>query len=187
VHRETSPLLYSSNRFGFTDLRPTSRLSTKNAALDSFLTQTGHQNAGFLRHICIDFPAPDGSPRNGVQDDIKTLELIRDNCTGIAILETSLSRLWPLEYYKGTALELLDARFKTIPSLKEVIVHVHAGDEPIGSILKKMDSYGWTTKMMELEGLEDDEYICFDDYVGIWDDYEPHRDNGSYRVPLDQW
>jgi hypothetical protein len=88
VHHEASPLLYSGNYFGFTDLVPSRRLSTNSAALASFLSRT-RQNASFLRHICIDFSIyQDLAPQI---DCIKMLELIRDNCTGIAILETFLT------------------------------------------------------------------------------------------------
>jgi hypothetical protein len=122
-----------------------------------------------------------------VQEGIKTLDLIRDNCTGIAILETSLCYYWPVECYKGMALESLDTRFKAIPSLKEVIVNFFSEQDRGRSVLKKMHSYGWTTKRVvpEKPEAEEDDY-CFDDYVGIWDDYSGNESKG-YRVPEDQW
>jgi hypothetical protein len=169
VHCEVSPLLYSYNRFEFTNLLPTPRFSTKSVAIASFFSQIGRQNASFLRHICIDFPAPDNSPeRYSVQEDIRVLELIRDNCTGIAILETLLCRCWPLEDYRGTMLELPNTYFKAIPSLNEVIVNIHSDDYDLSnSVLKKMHSYGWTTKRMEpiseeLSDLDWDDFIYAD-------------------------
>ena len=59
VRREASLLLYSGNRFGFSDLDPTPRLDTKSAVLASFLSQVERQNASFLCYVCIDFPAFD--------------------------------------------------------------------------------------------------------------------------------
>ncbi|KAI9856730.1 MAG: hypothetical protein M1813_008767 [Trichoglossum hirsutum] len=153
VNREASPLLYSGNRFRFSglDLTPS-----------------------FLRHVCIDFPEfGDYRPGSTVlqEDSIKILELIRDNCTGIATLETSLRDDFRLECvgYKldsspitVEALELLDARFKAILSLKVVIVdaHVYDDEDLSDDLMKKMRDCGWTIKVAKLEKLEyvDSEY-----------------------------
>lgn len=82
------------------------------------ISQTG-QNARFLRHIRIYLPVFNNYQCPALREDsIKTLELIRDNCTGIVILETLLDKL-PLECNKDATLELVNARFKAIPSLKD--------------------------------------------------------------------
>jgi hypothetical protein len=48
------------------------------------------------------------------------------------------------------ALTLVDARFKTIPSLKEVIVNLY--DKPPSDYLrKKIHQCGWTIKVIALE------------------------------------
>ena len=149
VHREASPLLYSGNCFGFTDLAPPQRLST-NAAVASFLRQTG-QNASFLRHIHIDFPGIRNYPCPALREDsIEMLELIRDNCTGIALLEACQRHPLPLITYTDAALELLDARFKAIPSLKEVIFHITTYDD-LDDTLKKMRNHGWIIKVTKLD------------------------------------
>jgi hypothetical protein len=174
VNREASPLLYSGNRFRFSGLDLTPRLDTKSAVLASFLSQIESQNASFLRHVCIDFPEfGDYRPGSTVlqEDSIKILELIRDNCTGIATLETSLRDDFRLECvgYKldsspitVEALELLDARFKAILSLKVVIVdaHVYDDEDLSDDLMKKMRDCGWTIKVAKLEKLEyvDSEY-----------------------------
>jgi hypothetical protein len=83
AHREASPLLYSRNCV---------RLQER-AILTSFLDHIGPQNASFLRHICIPFPAFDDYHLGSVtlkEDNIRTRERIRDNCTNLATLETSL-------------------------------------------------------------------------------------------------
>ncbi|CZR68025.1 uncharacterized protein PAC_17924 [Phialocephala subalpina] len=110
-------------------------------------------------------------------DSIKTLELIRDNCTSLATLETSLHHTFPLECadYKldsspiaVEALDLLDARFKAISSLKEVIVDVYVYDDKRLSddLRKKMRDCGWTIKVTKLEqseyGREEDEYTDYE-------------------------
>jgi hypothetical protein len=159
VHREASPLLYSGNCFGFTDLLPSRRFA-------SFLSQTG-QNASFLRHIYIDFPLYNYQRPTFQEDSMKMLELIRDNCTGIAILETLLNK-WPLECYKDVALELLDTRFKAIPSLKEVIVQVHTYIDIRDDSLKRMRNYGWTIKVTKLEMSKED-YSYRDIDSNYWD------------------
>lgn len=69
------------------------------------------------------------------------------------------------------ALDLLDARFKAISSLKEVIVNVHVYDyEGLSDDLrKKMRDCGWTIKVTKLEeseyDLEEDEYADYQYYL----------------------
>jgi len=197
VQREARPLLYSSNRFRFSDLEPTHRLETKSAVLASFLSQIERQNASFLRHVCIDFPAfDDYRPGTAMlqEDSIKTLELIRDNCTGIAILETSLRDTFRLEFadYKldsspiaAEALEMLDARFKAISSLKEVIVNVHVYDDEglSDDLRKKMQDCEWTIKVTKLEesehDLEEDEYADYEYYLEI--EREQEREDEAWK------
>jgi hypothetical protein len=90
-----------------------------------------------------------------LEQDLKMLEL-RENCTGIAILETSIIDLatdiimyginhgpWIIKVQ--AALELLDPRFKAIPSLKEVIVH-DCSDSLSDGVAKKMRDYRLTVR-----------------------------------------
>jgi len=58
--------------------------------LNLFLDHVGPQNASFLRHICIAFPTFDNYLGSVTlqEDSIRTLELIRDNYTNLATLET---------------------------------------------------------------------------------------------------
>ena len=138
VHREANGLLYTGNRFEFIDLVPTERLMyTGCTAVESFLNQIGRQNSSLIRHVCIDFPAisdyrPGTACLHG--DSIKTLELFRENCTSLTILETPLYDIIPLEVYHedtgkrmvaDAAVELVDARFRDISSLKEIVVNVY--------------------------------------------------------------
>jgi hypothetical protein len=124
------------------------------------------------------------------EDSIKTLELIRHNCTGIAILETSLRdtvRLECADYrldsspIAAEALDLLDARFKAISSLKEVIVDVHIYDDEglSDDLRKKMRDWGWTIKVTKLEeswySREEDEYADYESYLEM--EREQEREN----------
>jgi hypothetical protein len=145
AHREASALLYSRNCV---------RLQER-AILTSFLDHIGPQNASFLRHVCIPFSAFDDYHLGSVtlkEDSIRTLERIRDNCTNLATLETSLRFRTIIAMESAidfdspraaAALALVDARFKAISSLKEIIVNVY--DEPLSCDLReKMRGCGWT-------------------------------------------
>ena len=84
AHHEATPLLYSRNRF---------RLDQ--GFLTLFLDHIGPQNASFLRHIYIGFPAFHLGSVTLKEDSIRTRERIRDNCTNLPTLETSL-RFWTI-------------------------------------------------------------------------------------------
>ena len=76
MHREASPLLYSSNCFRFPEVFITSAHS---------LTKSD-RIARLIRHICIPFPIFDyPQPARAILHEahIKNLELIRDTCIGI--------------------------------------------------------------------------------------------------------
>lgn len=171
VQAEASPLLYSRNCFGCADLGP-----DKSAAftrLDRFFSQIGPQMASFLRHLCIDFPSFIDYQAGSTalhKDSIKILEFIRDNCTSIATLETSLHNTYLLECVDrelGTsriaaeALDLLDARFKAMPSLNEVVVNIYVyyNRGPSENLRKKMHDCGWTIKITKVA---DPEYDVWD-------------------------
>ncbi|KAN0068465.1 hypothetical protein V8E54_013189 [Elaphomyces granulatus] len=154
VYHEASPLLYSRNRFDFTDLASRGRLS----ALTSFFNQTGDKNASFIRHLCIDFLGyPDLK-----EDSIRTLELIREKCTNITIFET-------LRTPQGDLVT------------KEVIVHIHSHKVPSYYLYKKIRDCGWTVnitiileseKSVELEddldGVDED----IDNYIAMFEESE---------------
>ena len=188
VHCEAKELLYTRNRFEFIDLIPTERLRpTDSTAVEYFLNQIGRPNASLLRHICIEFPEITDDHDHLHEDDIRTLELVRENCTGLAILETPLYDIFPLEVYHedtgrwrvaDAALELIDSSFREISSLQEIIVHLHTSkDLDDGNnkgfndeLLQKMRGYGWTARIVldtEEEESEYDSDIDSDDFLGI--------------------
>jgi len=183
VQREASPLLYSGNRFGFSHPYPMTWIFAECQVFTSFLSQIGRQNASFLRHISIHFPDfDDFRPATLRKESMKLLEFIRDNCTSIATLEISMDSPYSSAYtadldsslVTGEALELLDARFKAMSSLKEIIVNVpvYGNEGPSDSLRKKMRDCGWTIKDIELEESEYYREACYELYIDTMIDQE---------------
>ncbi|RDL33784.1 uncharacterized protein BP5553_08152 [Venustampulla echinocandica] len=152
--------------------------------LDAFLRQIGSYNASFLSHICIPFlrfqDFTNESPKLS-EKFVEQLELIRQECTSLTTLEVKMNALEnvpglrhahnsPDCFSPGSSgpplrlavavLDLLDARFKTILSLKEVVIDIRALMVAYqGTILgrelgQKMCDYGWKVKITKLERLQ---------------------------------
>ena len=101
--------------------------------------------------------------------DIKNLELIRDTCTSIATLELLLppdseNYTFSDSPIAAEVLYLLDMRFKAIPSLKEIIVHLQVyAVEDLSDYPIKMRECGWTveTKLLNRVWISDDGRVEF--------------------------
>jgi hypothetical protein len=141
VHREASSLLYAQNRFDFTMATP------KDVA--SFLGTIG-RNADYIQHVCINFPnLRDLEPGNVTLEEssISILANFQSGCVNLSTLTTSANamvlKLDALDYPKiiTEALKLVDARFRAISSLQEIIVEV-CEDGPSYYIKRKMESHG---------------------------------------------
>jgi hypothetical protein len=187
TRREATPLLYCMNSFRVGDSESSYTYETPCAILTLFLDHIGSQNAGFLRRICIAFPIFDDYHAGSVtlqEDSIRALELIRDKCTNLAILKTSLQTTATVELSidsldnpraAAEALALVDTRFKAISSLKEIIVNVY-DETPSLDLRDKMRGCGWT--ITEWEAPEsvrdfgsDDDFDGFDDYdYNYWEE-----------------
>jgi len=163
VHRECRQLLYSSNCFNFSNFIST---MSQTEALSWFLSNIGHQNASFIRRICIQVLAFGSGPSlvgnaspqlHG--ENLKTLELIRQNCIYINTLEILLQGTfhWKKERHNleldripvaANVLDLLDARVKAILWLKVVIVGTSRSynASPSDDLRKKLIDFGWTPK-----------------------------------------
>lgn len=187
MHSEASFLLYSRNRFRLKDSVSTIGDEAQSAILASFFDRIGRQKASFLHHICIAFPAFDNYRVVNVtlqEDSKRTLELIRVNFVNIATIETSLETTHAMQVAIDTLdspraaaemLALVDARFKAISSLKEVIVNVY--DEPPSDYLRKMiHDYGWTIKVTKLEVEESGVDGLFDEYDRAEAEYEAEHE-----------
>jgi hypothetical protein len=159
VHSEASPLFYGQNRFDFTGVLP--------ERIVSFLQEIGCNNAGFIRHIIINFPKinlvdPGNLALTNNSDAL--LSNIQSRCTNLSTLTAciwgtgamELRDLDNLQDDKLTteALELVDTSFRAISSLQEIIAEVW-DDEPSENIKGRMRSHGWTISTQEYD--EEDE------------------------------
>jgi hypothetical protein len=192
VHSEASPLLYSNNRFRFPDIFTSTPSATDSAHIAPFLSQVGSQTS-LIRHICVAFPTFDDYRHGRArlhEAHIKNLELIRDTCTSIATLELLLT--FPLECANyalddspiaAEALDLLDTRFKAIPSLKEIIVNISVyGEEDLSEdLMKEMRDCGWT---VEVTKLPKKVWICHE--AGLeFDNKEDYEEYMNHELLLD--
>ena len=103
---------------------------------------------------------------------VKNLALIRDTCTGIQTLELSV----PPEHCNYAlnddvttvkATNLLDMRFKNIPSLEKVLVNfnVYPQRDPSDDLTTTMRGYGWIITVTELPKkvwISNDDRVEFD-------------------------
>ncbi|KAI0448899.1 hypothetical protein F5B21DRAFT_518605 [Xylaria acuta] len=186
IHHEASSVLYGRNRFHFSNCGP--------EVLASFLEQIGTSNAAYIRRVSIDFPdflRLSLGRVTLVEDSVGLLGTIQSSCTNLSTLETSLgstSRAVHRLKYLGNqdvateALQLVDARFRAISSLRDIILEVHEGDlsDHIRQIMK---SHGWTittSEYVEDEDKDGDDLIPddfdYDDYG--YDDYD-YDDDGD--------
>jgi hypothetical protein len=208
AHSEASPLLYSNNRFWFPNIFTSIPSATDSAHIAPFLSQIGSQ-ASLIRHIYIAFSIFDDYRRGRArlhEAHIKNLELIRDTCTSITTLELLLT--FPLECANyalddspiaAEALDLLDTRFKAIPSLKEIIANVHVyGEEDLSdNLMKKMRDCGWTVEIIKLPkkvwichkaGLEFDNKEDYEEYYKeYYEEYykEYYKEYMNHKLLLD--
>jgi hypothetical protein len=191
IHLEASSILYGQNYFDFTS-------TSENVT--SFLEQIGHNNASYILYICVDFPefhCLDLHEITFEDDSVRILAKILSHCTNLIKLRTSLHstnamevRLEALDYPKIVAegLALVDARFRAISSLQEIIVEVYE-DGPSDYIRREMKNHGWTIRAIEyveepdfdrfFSDTEDDDYRYDDDSGG--DDYDIDDDSDFWR------
>ena len=206
VHREASSLFYAQNRFDFTAATPED--------VASFLGTIGRNNAGYIRHIYVNFPEflhlepGDVTLEPGnitLEDDsIGIFANIQSGCANLNTLTTSAYstntmqlRLDALDNPKivTEALKLVDTLFRASSSLQEIIVEVYE-DGPSDYIRRKMESHGWTISAVEyveewgtdmsFGDIEDDRDhdYGFDDDSGD-DDYDIDNDSDFWRRAAD--
>ena len=121
---------------------------------------------------------------------IDNLGLVRDTCTSIGTLELSRrpensSDTLDHPETAAEAMDLLDASFKAVPSLKEIIVNYEMyPDEYFEEALeddltKMMRDYGWTvtaTKLLPRQvWISSDDQFEFDDFDD-WIEYDNELD-----------
>ena len=170
MYDEASPILYSRNCFQFPEIFT----DPPSAHIRPFLDQIRSQ-ARLIRHICIPFPMIDYPQLASAmlhEAHIKNLGLIRDTCTGIQTLELSV----PPEHCNyalnedvttAKVINLLNMRFKNIPSLKKVHINfnVYPQQDPSDDLATSMRGHGWIVTVTELPKkvwISNDDRVEFD-------------------------
>ena len=117
-----------------------------------FLEQISCNNASYILYIGVDFPKFHYLDLHDVtlkDDSVRILAKIQSDCTKLGTLTTSLHstnamevKLDALDYPKivAKALALVDARFRAISSLQEIIVKVYK-DRPSDHIRREMKNH----------------------------------------------
>ncbi|KAJ5643510.1 uncharacterized protein N7484_006017 [Penicillium longicatenatum] len=177
VLREASSLLYGNNCFD---------LTAWNAELIiEFLDAIGFINASYLQYIRIDFLGlRDLGDEVSLEEGIRRiLGKIQSHCTNLKSLTITPLTTYLMECMIDSfdspvkfcrALALVASQFRTITSLQEIIVEVRE-NRLSSDIRRKMQSHGWTLKVVELvekeerddgrdlDEIEDDDYPYDDD------------------------
>ena len=198
IHREASSLFYAENRFDFTN--------GTSEDVASFLRQIGRNNAGYIRHICVDFPKfLNLEPDNVTLDDdsVGILANIRNGCANLSTLTTSLSSTNAMELNLDAldspkviseALNLVNTHFRAISFLQKIVVEVYE-DGPSDYIRRQMESHRWTISVVEYVEEEDfdrsfsdfgcDDHSYDSDSDGHDDDYDIDNDSDFWRRAAD--
>lgn len=163
LHAEAAATLYGLHQFVLVD-------TTRNQAdlLQSFLDLVGSVNAGYLSHICINFPVVATASEDVVcdrtepedvtsvlqEEDLRGLKLIQERCRGLTTLETyvhsensrdlvaAAGRGGGVSPHTRVALAEVDAQLKAIPLLKKVIIRLYNG--PLApEVAELIRSFGW--------------------------------------------
>ncbi|KAF7893454.1 uncharacterized protein EAF02_000992 [Botrytis sinoallii] len=173
IHSEATPYLYSNPVFNLVGIPPTQLLPTTDAAFAHFLRQIGVPNAKLLRHLIIEFPEFDPAPpdcyRPGevpkpVEDYVRLLKQIHEQCTELATLKMALHQLhdffrafldpdWSEKFLIAT--DWLHKQLQGMPFLKDIVVHLQIINPNLrgcyqGWIDKSRD-YGWSFKVTDYE------------------------------------
>jgi hypothetical protein len=138
-------VLYGQNCFNFT--APNSELIVR------FLNSIGRNKANHIRCVRIDFPniIRDVEDDVSLEDDsVRILARIQSECTNLRTLITSLYSTSAMMLHLDAldsprivakALALVDARFRAISSLQEIIVELYE-DSISADTRTKMESHG---------------------------------------------
>ncbi|ERF77024.1 hypothetical protein EPUS_06892 [Endocarpon pusillum Z07020] len=128
-------------------------------------------------------------------DSVRILAKIQSDCNGLNTLTTSRYSTNAMELTLDAldspetvaqAITLVDARFRAISSLQEIIVEVYE-DGPSDDIRTEMKSHGWTISATK-KGKELGSDSSFDD-IGVdydrYDDYDIDNDSDFWRRAAD--
>lgn len=130
--------------------------------LSSFLGCIGSANAGSLSYLCMNFPAIERIDKEDEQGDqsmkririkhdgLQKLQVLRKECTGLRVLETlvysdligdTVTTTTGVEVLQGI-LEEINEYFRSIPSLRSIIVRIVDGSLH-SSVRDLMQDLGW--------------------------------------------
>lgn len=186
VHREAGSIFYGLNCFDFIGL--------SSDKLVPFLVQIGAQNAGYIRHLIIDFPDFNFLPSGLVTFNDHTIEIlanIQSRCVNLTTLTTTESSTYEMELELNgledddavtDALGLVDTSFRAIPSLREINIQSYkrGPGEHYRQTVKRL---GWTVSIMK----EYDSGFGRDDDDGYGDesDDDGYGDESDYEFDDD--
>ncbi|KAI6801898.1 hypothetical protein KC361_g1467 [Hortaea werneckii] len=148
MHQEAAAVLYSANVYTLLDAD-----GQGSELIRGFLKCIGSRHAKTLSHLCITFPTMQRNP-GGFQlgpDGAKMFELIRAECSKLAILEAHLAGKSAIHLtetdrsmpdFTLEALTDLDRHVKSISSIQRFIVRVYSG-RPAAHRIEVMRGLGW--------------------------------------------
>lgn len=198
ILHEASSLLYGNNCFDLSSSSP--------ILICDFLATIGLVNASHLNCIRISFPEfhDVGEEVSLEEESLRALTKIQEYCTDLKRITATA----PSTYWMGIqlsvdspsicerALDVVDAHFRAITSLQEIVMEVY--DEGLeSSLIGKMKSYGWTLRTVEIveeeewdndrtwDEIEDDHYLYNDNDDDNDDDYDIDNDSDFWRRAAD--
>ncbi|KIW25741.1 uncharacterized protein PV07_08897 [Cladophialophora immunda] len=191
IHREASPVLYAWNHFRFPEVFSLS--APVSAYITPFLNRIG-SHASLIRHIRIpfptfDYPLPDRAVLHEVH--VKNLETIRRACAGLQTIEL----LVPAEHCNYAlrddaiapeALNILDMRLQSMPSLKEITVNfeVYDGGDSSDDLTELLHGHSWAVKVTKLPKKV---WTSYDDRVEFDNEEDCERyDNEQFGRQMEQ-
>ncbi|PWY87949.1 hypothetical protein BO94DRAFT_624090 [Aspergillus sclerotioniger CBS 115572] len=147
ISAEARTILYGANRFDFQEMETVRRPPS---LLESFFSCIGPVNAGFLSHICINFP--DTEREAGQLGDIRLrddglqrLRVLQEQCTGLKTLEFLKEDQIKNELVKEVLLDI-NASVRSIGSLNNIVLRSYSG--PVApSVRELLQGLGWTVLM----------------------------------------
>lgn len=178
VHIEATSFFYAQNCFDLTSYDPKD--------LQLFLNQIGRNNANCIRHVLMNFPGFQCLDLDNVTletESIHILATLQSDCANLNKITTSLDSTDNMELKLDAldhpniirqALTLMNARFRAISSLHEIVVEVYR-DGPSDHIRKDMEMHGWTISANECVS-----ECRFDDTSGYSEEDDYPSDSNSF-------
>lgn len=151
IFHEARSLLYRYSCFDFT--------SRSYGQICQFFDVIGRTKTSHIQYIRVDFPQLRDIEDNVslTKDSALTMALIQSRCTGLKCLiaapHDTESMEYKLDWFDNPkicdrALAMVDAHFRAIPSLREIIIEVYEHG-PSSYIRKNMKNLRWTLVLVE--------------------------------------